>query len=265
MFLIRIWEDDSGELQMELVAEKPLKQEYLKSGDCYLLDGGVNGLFVWIGKNSSKRERVEAMNMANKYIEKHNYPKWLTVKRVIDEGEPPIFKSYFSLWTEPDDQLGLGRPYTFEEIAASLPDEDLSGGIGALHHKKRVLFSKSVGKAVSFMPDDGSGNVEIWRVENFDIVPVDHAQYGIFFGGDSYIVKYTYQKNGEQCILYFWQGKTSSQDEKATAAIMTVKMDNDLGGKAIQVINVINKFYLLNSANFLSYFMHIAFLKAFLH
>ena len=31
------------------------------------------------------------------------------------------------------------------------------------------------------------------------------------------------------------QGQSSTQDEKATSAIMTVKMDNDLGGKAIQV------------------------------
>lgn len=32
MNLFRIWEDDSGDLQFELVSEKPLKQEYLQSG-----------------------------------------------------------------------------------------------------------------------------------------------------------------------------------------------------------------------------------------
>lgn len=30
--VFRIWEDDSGDLQFELVSEKPLKQEYLQSG-----------------------------------------------------------------------------------------------------------------------------------------------------------------------------------------------------------------------------------------
>ena len=240
--LFRIWEDDSGDLQFELVGEKPLKQEYLKSGDCFVLDTGIDGLFVWIGKESSQKERREAMNLANKYIEKNNYPKWLPVKRIIDQGEPPIFKSFFSLWTEPEDQLGLGRTYALEEIAASLPGEDLSGGIGSLNRKKRILFSKSVGKACGFMPDDGSGNTEIWRVENFDIVPVESSQHGIFFGGDSYIIKYTYDKNGtERCILYFWQGQASTQDERATSAIMTVRMDNEMGGKAIQIRVVQNQ------------------------
>lgn len=234
--LYKIWEDDSGDLQFELVSEKPLKQESLESGDCFILDTGVNGIFVWIGRESSSKERREAMNLANKYIEKNNYPKWIPVKRIIDQAEPPVFKSYFSVWTEPDDQLGMGKAYAVEEIAASLPNEDLSGGVGSLNRKRRVFFSKGVGKACGFMPDDGSGSYEIWRVENFDVVPVESSQHGIFFGGDSYIVKYIYNKGGsERYILYFWQGQTSTQDERATSAIMAVKMDNDLGGKAIQV------------------------------
>ncbi|XP_054715456.1 gelsolin, cytoplasmic-like isoform X2 [Uloborus diversus] len=236
--LFRVWEDDSNELQIELVSERPLKQEYLISGDCFLLDSGSknNGIFLWVGKNSSPKERHGIMNLANKYLEMKNYPKWLPVKRIIDQGEPPVFKSFFSLWKDSDDQTGLGHPYTFEQIAASLPDEDCPDGFHALDHKKKLLLSKGIGKACGFMPDDGSGDVEIFRIEDFDIVPVNSSQYGIFFGGDSYIVKYTYQKNGsERYIIYFWQGKTSSQDEKATSAIMAVKMDNDLNGKAVQV------------------------------
>lgn len=222
--------DDSGSVQIEKIAEKPLKQEYLESSDCFLLDGGVNGLFVWIGRAASKKERVEAMNYANKYIEQHGYPNWVHVKRIIDQAEPPIFKQYFSLWKEPEDQVGLGRVYTEEQIASS------GFEITSLHRGKRVLLCKSAGRACGFMPDDGSGNVEIWRIENFDMVPIDPAAYGVFFGGDSYLVKYTYEKHGsERYIIYFWQGQSSSQDEKAASAILAVKMDNDLGGKAVQV------------------------------
>lgn len=222
--------DDSGNVQIEKIAEKPLKQEYLESGDCFLLDGGVNGLFVWIGRGASKKERLEAMNYANKYMEQRGYPNWISVKRIIDQAEPPIFKQYFSLWKEPEDQVGLGRVYTEEQIASS------GFEISSLQREKRVRLCKSAGKACGFMPDDGSGNVEIWRIENFDMVPVDPSAYGVFFGGDSYLVKYTYEKYGsERYIIYFWQGQNSSQDEKASSAILAVKMDNDLGGKAIQV------------------------------
>jgi hypothetical protein len=59
---------------------------------------------------------------------------------------------------------------------------------------------------------------------------------GIFYGGDSYILKYTYLKNGKECyIIYFWQGGKSSQDEKAASALFTVKFDDELGGAATQV------------------------------
>lgn len=48
--------------------------------------------------------------------------------------------------------------------------------------------------------------IEIWRVENFELEPVDEGTYGFFFGGDSYVLKYTYEINGnERYILYFWQ------------------------------------------------------------
>ncbi|GBN32398.1 Gelsolin, cytoplasmic [Araneus ventricosus] len=222
--LYKVWEDDSGELQHELISEKPIKQEYLQSDDCFLLDGGINGLFVWIGKNSSREERIGAMKLANKFIEMKGYPKWLQVKRVIEYAEPPLFKSYFSVWKEQDDEMTMGRYFAMEQ---AMEDEE--------RKKKCALYAKSAGNATSFMPDDGSGEVEIWRVDNFDLVPVEESQKGIFFGGDSYIIKYTYHSNGEGHILYYWQGQSSSLDERAASAMLTVKMDNELAGKAVQV------------------------------
>ncbi|KAG8192852.1 hypothetical protein JTE90_014629 [Oedothorax gibbosus] len=211
--LYKVSEDDSGELQVELVSEKPLKQECLESDDCFLLDGGINGLFVWIGKGSSTNERIGAMNLAVKYIEKKGYPKWLNVKRIVEGAEPPIFKSYFAIWAEP-----VHLPtHEQEQTQVDAP---------------RPIYRAN---APSFMPDDGSGDVEIWRVNNFDLVPIEEAQKGIFFGGDSYIIKYSYNQEGDRAVLYFWQGLLSSLDEKAASAMLTVKMDNEMGGKAIQV------------------------------
>ena len=51
-------------------------------------------------------------------------------------------------------------------------------------------------------------------------IPQD--KYGQFFGGDSYVLLYSYEKNGKpQNILYFWQGRTSSSDEKGASALLT--------------------------------------------
>ena len=34
------------------------------------------------------------------------------------------------------------------------------------------------------MVDDGSGRRDIWRVVNFDLVPLDPKEYGTFYAGD---------------------------------------------------------------------------------
>ena len=41
-----------------------------------------------------------------------------------------------------------------------------------------------------------------------------YPRYGQFYGGDSYVVLYTYMKgNKQEHIIYFWLGHTSSKDE----------------------------------------------------
>ena len=56
--------------------------------------------------------------------------------------------------------------------------------------------------------DDGSGTMDIYRIEDFKMVPLDLALYGQFFGGDSYVILYTYLiNNRESYIIYFWLGQ----------------------------------------------------------
>lgn len=56
----------------------------------------------------------------------------------------------------------------------------------------------------------------IWRIEDFEKVAFDEDLYGQFWGGDSYIVLYTYRnaQDQEEHAIYFWLGDTSSQDER---------------------------------------------------
>ena len=51
------------------------------------------------------------------------------------------------------------------------------------------------------------GFSEIYRIEDFDMVPINDELQGKFFGGDSYVIRYTY-KNSEgrdAYVVYFWQ------------------------------------------------------------
>jgi len=85
---------------------------------------------------------------------------------------------------------------------------------------------KNIGKAPG---------LEVWRIENFHVVPVDKKSHGVFYGGDSYIVLYTY-KSGDTLgyNVHFWLGATTTQDEAGTAAYKTVELDDFLGGKPVQ-------------------------------
>ncbi|KAK4725455.1 hypothetical protein R3W88_028234 [Solanum pinnatisectum] len=93
---------------------------------------------------------------------------------------------------------------------------------------------------------------EIWRIENFQPVPVPKSEHGKFYSGDSYIVLQTTSGRGGAYWhdIHFWLGKDTSQDEAGTAAIKTVELDTILGGRAVQHREIQGH----ESDKFLSYF-----------
>ncbi|CAL8169673.1 unnamed protein product [Prunus armeniaca] len=93
---------------------------------------------------------------------------------------------------------------------------------------------------------------EIWRIENFQPVPLPKSEHGKFYTGDSYIVLQTSQNRGGAYLydIHFWIGKDTSQDEAGTAAIKTVELDAVLGGRAVQHREIQGH----ESDKFLSYF-----------
>lgn len=64
--------------------------------------------------------------------------------------------------------------------------------------------------------------LQVWRVENFDLVPVPENLYGGFYTGDAYLVLNTIkQRSGNlQYDLHFWLGECS---EAADISVMTRK------------------------------------------
>ncbi|KAI3984152.1 hypothetical protein MKX01_011106 [Papaver californicum] len=77
---------------------------------------------------------------------------------------------------------------------------------------------------------------EIWRIENFEPVPLPKSEHGKFYMGDSYIVLQTSPGKGGAYLfdIHYWIGKDTSQDESGTAAIKTIELDTVLGGRAVQ-------------------------------
>jgi len=209
--------DASGSLQVTLAGQGRLDKNLLDANDVFLLDTSSE-VFVWIGKGATKEERSKGLLYAQQYLSENGRPQWTPLTRIPAGGETPVFKSFFTRW---DSDI----PKTTEE---KTEHKAKTVSVDALYTaKQRDAEEKML---------DTSGKVEIWRIENLNKVPVEPSTYGQFYSGDSYIILYSYKiANKNAWIIYFWQGRNSSTDEKATAALLAKDLDDSLGGEPVQV------------------------------
>ncbi|CAH2064579.1 unnamed protein product, partial [Iphiclides podalirius] len=91
--------DSSGSL-VATPLKKPFKQEQLKPQEAYILDTVSGSIYVWIGKQASKREKTEVMSKAEQLLRSKNYPSWVHVVRIPQGTEPAVFKQYFATWRD---------------------------------------------------------------------------------------------------------------------------------------------------------------------
>uniref|UniRef100_A0A0P4WDJ1 HP domain-containing protein n=1 Tax=Scylla olivacea TaxID=85551 RepID=A0A0P4WDJ1_SCYOL len=218
--------DESGTLKVVEVKNGPLFQADLDPNDSFIIDNGSDGIWVWVGKNATKKEREEALRNAQGFITKKGYAPHTQVSRIVQHGEPPEFKTLFKDWRDKDQSKGFGRQVSTTKIATTVQTKfDAT----TLHSRPQLAASTQ-------MVDDGKGQKEVWRVKNFNLVPVPEKQFGEFFAGDCYIVLYAYiEGSKEHYILYYWIGSHASQDEAGTAAAKAVELDDRLEGRAVQV------------------------------
>lgn len=215
--------EDEGTLRMTEDKSGPLLKSDLDSTDSFIIDNGENGIWAWIGKNATKQEKAAAMRNAMGFLKKKGLPDSTSVTRVVEGGEPSDFKCLFKSWPMPQ---ATGKAWQNSRIAKTVQTKFDASTL----HSNRALAAETQ------MCDDGSGTCKVWRVENFDLVPLDKKYIGQFFAGDCYVILYTYQCNGrDNCIVYYWQGNKSSHDEKGTSALKAVEIDDSLGGAAVQV------------------------------
>ncbi|TKC46840.1 hypothetical protein EI555_015250, partial [Monodon monoceros] len=218
--------DSAGQLAVTDVATRPLVQGLLNHDDCYILDQSGTKIYVWKGRGATKVEKQMAMSKALNFIKMKGYPSSTNVETVSDGAESAMFKQLFQKWSVKEQTVGLGKTFSIGEIANVFQDKF---DVTLLHTKPEVAAQER-------MVDDGNGNVEVWRIENLELVPVEHQWYGFFYGGDCYLVLYTYEMHGKpHYILYIWQGRHASQDELAASAYQAVEVDRQFDGAPVQV------------------------------
>uniref|UniRef100_A0A8C6JWX2 Villin-1 n=1 Tax=Melopsittacus undulatus TaxID=13146 RepID=A0A8C6JWX2_MELUD len=216
----------SGNLVIQEVAVRPLTQDMLLHEDCYILDQGGLKIFVWKGKNANKEEKQQAMSRALGFIKAKNYPDSTSVETENDGSESAIFRQLFQKWTVPNQTSGLGKTFTAGKVAKV---EQVKFDATTLHAKPQMAAQQK-------MVDDGTGEVEVWRVENQELVPVEKRWLGHFYGGDCYLILYTYFVGPKvNRIIYIWQGRHASTDELAASAYQAVILDQKYNNEPVQV------------------------------
>ncbi|XP_028103644.1 villin-1 [Camellia sinensis] len=94
--------------------------------------------------------------------------------------------------------------------------------------------------------------LEIWCVENIQLVPVPRSSHGKFFSGSAYIALNTFLlKNGtQQHDIHYWLGKDANEVDSALASDKALELDEALGSHVVQYREVQGQ----ETELFLSYF-----------
>ncbi|XP_035268680.1 advillin [Anguilla anguilla] len=218
--------DASGSLVVQEVATQPLTQDLLNSSDCYIVDQGGASIAVWKGKGASSEERSAALGRAVGFIKAKNYPSSTNVEVMAEGGESAMFKHLFKSWKDKNQSQGLGRTYSVGKIA-NVSQEKFD--VMELHARPELAAQQR-------MVDDASGEVQVWRIENLELQELHPSSYGQFYGGDCYLILYTYKRTNQlQYILYMWLGRHATQDEITACAYQAVNVDNKYNGAPVQV------------------------------
>ncbi|XP_012977638.1 LOW QUALITY PROTEIN: villin-like protein [Mesocricetus auratus] len=189
------------DLIVQELATRPLTQDLLQDEGCYLLDQGGFKIYMWQGRKSSPQDKKAAFSRAVGFIQAKGYPDYTQVEVVNDGAEPTAFQQLFRAWSkELDGKKHRGKSRLLQ---AKLDT-------GELHTQPELA-------AQLRMVDDGSAQVEVWCIQDFQRQPVDPKHHGQLCSGNCYLVLYTYQALGRvQYILYLWRGHQATiEDAKA--------------------------------------------------
>lgn len=214
-----ICSDDEGTLKVLEVKCGPLVYSDLTSKDVYIILTQSH-IWIWIGRLALNQERREAMNNAMGFAKKKD-ADLSKIIRVVEGAELEEFKYLFHNWPEPNPS-GVSSKSRIATVQTNFDVKSL--------HQNRQLAAEMR------MVDDGDGEVEIYRMQNFNMIPVEKAQYGQFFNGDCYVIIYKYNfKNTEYHLIYYWLGIESSPEEQGAASLKTLELDDGLEGTTTQI------------------------------
>ncbi|XP_008194361.1 advillin isoform X4 [Tribolium castaneum] len=212
--------ENNGKYRVAEIKSGPLYQCDLDADEVFIIDQEIHGIWIWVGKRASDKERGEALRNARGFVKKKKYPNNTNVTRVVDGFESSEFKMLFSFWKDETNKAnGRGGKPTV-----------LVSKFDAVTMEERPSLA-----AETQLIDDGSGSVTLWRIKQHNLVEIPKERHGFFFNGDCYIVLYSYQTSAEERhLLYYWLGSHATQEEITYTNAKVLEIDEELGGLGFQ-------------------------------
>jgi hypothetical protein len=176
-------------------------------------------VMVWNGKSSTKEAKKLALHTAQ--VLQGNILKsgssFCMVLRLIENGETTLWKECF-------------RDYP-GELPISMQRQSLVSNISGRKDQKPIDIVKMHSEV---RPDPArtfstaGGRVQVWRVDDYHKTPLPEALYGHFWSNQSFLIRFTYKEgNSDRVMLYFWQGRGSSINEKGASAYLTKELGDE--------------------------------------
>ncbi|CAI0439621.1 unnamed protein product [Linum tenue] len=203
--------------------EGELSKGMLENNKCYLLDRGAE-VFIWVGRSTQVEERKTVGKVAEDFIANENRPRSTRITRVIQGYETHAFKSNFGSW--PAGSVAPGAEEGRGKVAALLKQQ----GVGLKGLGKSAPVNEEVPPLL-----EGGGKLEVWCINGNAKTPVSKEDIGKFYGGDCYIVLYTYHsgERKEDYYLCCWFGKNSIEADQQMATRLANTMSNSLKGRPV--------------------------------
>ncbi|XP_056862428.1 villin-5-like, partial [Raphanus sativus] len=200
--------------QTEAVEAESLEKEVLDTNKCYILDCGLE-VFVWKGRNTSIDQRKNATEAAEGFFRSSERPKSNLIS-VMEGFETVMFRSKFDSWpvtsTVAEPRQGRGK------VAALLQKQ-------GVNVEGLVKTSSPTSKDEPKPYIDGTGNLQVWRINNEEKILLEGAEQSKFYSGDCYILQYSYPGDDrEEYLVGTWLGKQSVEEDRACAISMASKM-----------------------------------------
>ncbi|KAN0035550.1 hypothetical protein ACTA71_004830 [Dictyostelium dimigraforme] len=218
----------------------------LKTEFCYILDCETE-LYVWLGKSSANDQRNVAMANAMDLLHEDNRPSWTPIVKMTQGSENTLFKDKFKKgsWGEYVNDNFQKKPITGKGVASKSVQEKIN--VDALHNPEKYQISREERKStiptLHHVDEKHRGELKIWHVRNRNKFEISQNEFGLFYNQSCYLVLFTlFATDGSNnSILYYWQGRFSSSEDKGAAALLAKDVGKELNRSCIHVRTVQNK------------------------